>query len=385
VNFPIKLRGRLVLMDSTVDTDQDQPSFEPMLEVIEGDKAVKEPGYAIVPDAFEQVMAKYEGEIENFNEPIEPFYRNRFFIGTLCAFSGLMIGHFLVEPRVVEKVVTQEKPAVVATNTEAPKKPTVENVVKQPFRELKDIKEFDAWRPLNGGFPLPPKESQERLAGSITPTSPDFSSIPTSEIRGNSPRRGPLLPMDPGGIPSSLPDQNGIQEGTTNSGSEVTEPKKEEPKATVASEKFVVVSMNGPDPESGQSRLSGIASNLGGTARSFTHMSEEGAIESQCALMIIPAAKFQEAKSSIEKLGGASFDGEYNGVASRFQGVAQGRFTTRLAKLREKRKDLLVDFLEDAQPVKQITEAIDFESRAVSASRLGGNLSGKVVFLVMLK
>ena len=40
---------------------------------------------------------------------------------------------------------------------------------------------------------------------------------------------------------------------------------------------------------------------------------------------------------------------------------------------------------EAAQPVKQIIEAIDMESRAVSATRLPGGLSGKAVFRILLK
>jgi hypothetical protein len=56
-----------------------------------------------------------------------------------------------------------------------------------------------------------------------------------------------------------------------------------------------------------------------------------------------------------------------------------------LAKLKEKKKDLLVDFLDDAQPVKQINEAIDIETRAVSATRLAGGLAGKAVIRVQLK
>ena len=53
--------------------------------------------------------------------------------------------------------------------------------------------------------------------------------------------------------------------------------------------------------------------------------------------------------------------------------------------LAEQKEELLKDFEEAAQPVKQIIEAIDMESRAVSATRLPGGLSGKAVFRILLK
>lgn len=114
-------------------------------------------------------------------------------------------------------------------------------------------------------------------------------------------------------------------------------------------------------------------------------MNEDGSVEAQGVLVIIPASQFESVKSKIEALGGASVESNIEGNASSEQSRIQSVFTTRLAKLREKQKDLLVDFLEDAQPVKQIKEAIDLETRAVSATRLPSGLAGKVVIRVMLK
>jgi hypothetical protein len=379
-------------MDSNVETDQEQPKFEPVLEVVEGNGKGGDPEYAIVPDAFEQVMAKYEGLPEESTIPVEPFYKNRFFIGSVCAFAGLLVGHFVAEPKTIEKIVEQQKPVVLATNTPTPNptKLVTDPQVKQPFRELKDSKEFDPWKPLNGGFPVPPKDAQERIASTMGPIRGGFSQMPAPEISGRPGRRtGPILPLDPGSYPG-LPDQNGEtgngaadqNQNPKNSGETKTP---FEDKVVRTTEKYVSVSMNGPDPESGQGRLVSIANGMGGSGRTFTHMTEEGSIEAQGVILIVPMAKFEDTKRAIERLGGASVDGEYNGVASRYQGNAQGIFSSRLAKLREKRKDLLVDFLEDAQPVKQITEAIDIESRAVSATRLGGNLTGMVVFRILLR
>ena len=114
-------------------------------------------------------------------------------------------------------------------------------------------------------------------------------------------------------------------------------------------------------------------------------MAEDGTIEAQGVLLIIPASKYELAKTKIEGLGGATIDANVDGIASGEQSKIQGQFSARLSKLRDKHKDLLVDFLDDAQPVKQIKEAIDFEARAVSATRLPAGLSGKTVIRVLLK
>ena len=209
---------------------------------------------------------------------------------------------------------------------------------------------------------------------------------------------GDIVPMDPTEVGGPLPRVGGggitLPENPEPAGKTPGKVDPKDPQIPDANqqkfepagkERYVSMSMNGPDPSSGQSSLSGIANSLGGSARTFTHMSEDGTIESQGVLMIIPASKYEAAKTKIEALGGASIDANVEGNASGEQSKIQGTFITRLAKLREKQKDLLIDFLEDAQPVKQIKEAIDNESRAVSATRLPGGLTGKVVIRVMLK
>jgi hypothetical protein len=114
-------------------------------------------------------------------------------------------------------------------------------------------------------------------------------------------------------------------------------------------------------------------------------MTEEGTVEAHGVLIIVPASASDKVQSAIEALGGASIEMNNQGNASAFQGSISGIFNTRLKQLREKRVELLKDFEEAAQPVKQVIEAIDIESRAVSATRLPGSLSGKSVFRILLK
>ena len=369
---------------------------QPQLDIVEGlnlastEAEPVAPERAIVPDAFEQVLARIEAEEGPVYVSVpEPVYKSRPLIAALFMIGGLALGRLTMEPQVVTKVVEKIVPAAATAKPEVPML-----AVANPFRKLATTGEFDPWMPLNGGFPIPPPQTQgkllERPAGSgFNPE--DFSAPPRMS---GSVGTGGMIPFDPGaplkqggpGLPDAtgtavtpgpdqqLPDPNGKKPSEG-----------EKPANKVASEKYVSMSLSGPEPSSGQSRILGIASANGGTGRSFTHMTEEGSVEAQGVLIIVPATAAEKVQNAIEALGGASVEASYSGNAGAHQGSVSGMFNTRLKKLREKKEELLKDFEEAAQPVKQIIEAIDMESRAVSATRLPGGLSGKAVFRILLK
>ncbi|MEI7576257.1 MAG: hypothetical protein WCK51_05140 [Armatimonadota bacterium] len=367
---------------------------QPQLDIVEGlnlastEAEPVAPERAIVPDAFEQVLARVEADQGPVYVPVqEPVYKSRPLIAALFLMGGLALGRFTMEPQTITKVVEKIVPAAAMAKPEVPLL-----AVSNPFRKLASTAEFDPWMPLNGGFPIPPPQTQgkllERPSGGFNPE--DYN-LP-SPMRGNV---GGMIPFDPGAPLKpgpGLPDANGtgITPGVDpNQGLPDPNGKKpsagDNPGSKFASEKYVAMSLSGPEPSSGQSRILGIASANGGTGRSFTHMTEEGSVEAQGVLIIVPVSAADKVQKAIEGLGGASVDATNNGNAGAFQGSISGLFNARLKKLRDKKEELLKDFEEAAQPVKQIIEAIDMESRAVSATRLPGGLSGKAVFRILLK
>jgi hypothetical protein len=388
--FPIKLKGHLRLMESDLEPMHDTDSSEPILEIVEGDAASPKAETSIVPNAFETVLAqRSDGPPQNPIEADAPPYKNRAFIAAVCVVGGILAGRFTTQP--VEKTVyvDKDRPVLVANQNPSPSTP---RKIDNAFRDLADLKDFDPWQPMNGGFPLPPKETQANIVSRSGSPSTEFRPTPPPRMRGD------ITPLDPTEIGGPLPDirsdavtmpANPVPGGGNASkvkpgqdSNSTTGTQKDEP---AGKERYVAMSVTGADPSQGQSTLAGLASSLGGSARTFSHMTEDGSLEAQGILMIIPASKYEQAKSRIEALGGASIDTMVEGNASSEQSKIQGMFVSRLAKLREKQKDLLVDFLDDAQPVKLVKEGIDFETRAVSATRLPGGLAGKVVIRVLLR
>lgn len=371
-------------MESDLEKQHEIAQTEPVLEVVEGDAKDDSSEHSIVPNAFESVLEKVDEE-RKYVETEAPPYKNRAFIGIVCLVVGIIAGRLTTQPKIEKVVVEKEKPiaAVTPPASEPVKTPDVPKVDK-PFREFLNLGEFDPWQPMNGGFPLPPKDTQAKIVGrSGSPVPNGGGEIPTG-------LSGHITPMDPGEIGGPLPNLNGGElpaatGDTANEADKGNSGKATTPAQTSGQERYVSISMNGPEPTKGQASIEGMASALGGTSRTFTHMAEDGTVEAQCILVIIPAAKFNDAKAKIEALGGASVDATFEGNASDQQNRIQSPYITRLAKLRDKRKDLLVDFLDDAPVVKQINEAIDFETRAVSATRLPSGLAGKAVIQVRLK
>jgi len=378
--FPDKLKGHLRLMESEMEPTHDLPESEPVLEIVEGDAMVPETDKSIVPNAFESVLEKYDAP-PKFEDREAPPYKNRAFIAVLFLIAGIVAGRLTTQTQIVNRIIEKDRPVLVPTpsETKTPEAPKVDKA----FRDLTNLNEFDPWQPLNGGFPLPPKSTQAAIVSRS-------SGLP-SGVPQPSGLSGRISPLDPSDMGATLPAVGG--QGGSNlplnplPGGTTDKTKTETGTAAVVGgkEQYVSMSLDGPEPEKGQSSISGIASAVGGTARTFSHMAEDGTVESRGVLVIVPAGKFDEAKTKIAALGGATIDSTYEGVASERQTQIQSPFLSRLAKLQAKRKDLLVDFLDDAQPVKQINEAIDQETRAVSATRLPGNLGGKAVLRITLK
>ena len=390
--FPIKLEGHNRLKESDREPMQDSDATEPILTVVDGEvpegESAVEAETAIVPNAFETVLAKYdENHIPKYVEPEAPAYKNRAFIAAICIVGGIVAGRLTTQPKIETRIVNKDRPVLVASENPTAKEPQLNNA----FRDLADLKEFDPWQPMNGGFPLPPKSTQANIVSRSGSSNANFNPAPPS-------MRGSIEPMNPNDVVGPLPKIGGpgialpanpepggkASTKTSNDGNPTSVVGATKPEV-LGKERYVSMSVSGTEPSQGQNAISGIASTSGGSTRKFSHMNEDGSVEAQGVLVIIPASQFESVKSKIEALGGASVESNIEGNASSEQSRIQSVFTTRLAKLREKQKDLLVDFLEDAQPVKQIKEAIDLETRAVSATRLPSGLVGKVVIRVMLK
>lgn len=378
--FPIKLKGHLRLIESEPEPMHNSDSNEPILEIVDGDVAAPQADTSIVPNAFESILARVdEDQPPKYVEPEAPAYKNRAFIAAICIVGGILAGRFTAQPAVEKVIVNKDRPVIMASQTPKSEVPKVDNA----FRELADLKDFDPWQPMNGGFPLPPKSTQANIVSRSGAPSTAFSPSPPPTMTGS------ITPVNPEDITGPLPNVGGpgiAMPSNPVPGGSTPETNQQTPKAEPAGkERYVAMTVTGAEPSQGQSSLVSMANSLGGTANKFSHMNEDGTVEAQGVLIIIPASKYEQAKSKIEGLGGASIDSMNEGNASGEQSKIQGIFIARLTKLREKQKDLLVDFLDDAQPVKLIKEAIDMEVRAVSATRLPGGLTGKVVFRIMLK
>lgn len=386
--FPIQLRGLKDLNDSGWEAPEGRNVDQPQLELVEGSNLASTeaepvaPERAIIPDAFEQVLARIEADEAPIEAPsAEPIYKSRPLIAALCMIGGLALGRFTTEPQIITKVVEKLVPAVASAK---PNVPTL--AVANPFRKLATTGEFDPWQPLNGGFPLPPTQTQGKLLERSGGFNPEDYNAPSS-LKG---QVGGMIPFDPGAPQKpgeALPNAagTGVDPTTAPGTSTQTGAGTDVPTAKVVGERYVALTLSGPEPSAGQSRILSIASANGGSGRGFVHMTEEGTVEAHGVLIIVPASASDKVQSAIEALGGAAIEMNNQGNASAFQGSISGIFNTRLKQLREKRVELLKDFEEAAQPVKQVIEAIDIESRAVSATRLPGSLSGKSVFRILLK
>lgn len=371
-------------MDSdikAIEPELDAASEEvPALEVVEGD--AQEVDRSIVSTENSGVLVPYEEPKPRYVEPEQPAYKNRALIAMVFALVGIVAGRLTMEPKETVRIV--EKPTPAITNAEPPKAQDPVIVVVNPFRTLATTDEFDPWQPLNGGFPIPPKEVELAIAARSGYVAPP------ANLRGSGfAPSGPIEPWDPG-IQGNLPNvgDGGAtplpHDPVAGGGNNPTGTKPPVGQAG-GKDRYVAYNMNGPAPESGQKSLLSIAAGAGGTGRSFVHYGEDANVESHGVLLIVPAGQYEAVVKKIEALGGAEQEGNYEGDVIEQQSRIQGMFVTRLAKLNEKRKDLLVDFLEDAQPVKQVNEAIDQETRAVSATRLPGGITGKAVIRVLLK
>jgi hypothetical protein len=346
------------------DTNKGTEAIEEIVE------KVVIPETPVETNAFEEVMGKQKRKPKRMKTDGEPIYKSRVLLGVFGVVGGILIGKYVAEPKVVTKIVEKEKPVVDKLVT--PLKDS-----KSLFRNLKTAKEFDPWKPLNGGFPIPPAEEQQMYADAARnealgrPTDTMVARMPRP-MRGDA-GSGDIgaVPLDPSGalpdiIGEPLPSNGKGRKGETLPDTQGEKPVTK-PTNVTGGPHYLAISLGGGEP----GRVASVARNNGGEAREFSHVTEEGAVEAQGVLLVIPAAKYDKAKSDILKMGG-SVDGEYEGSPSSHQGQIQGIFVSRLAKLRSKKKDLLIDFQEDAPPVLALTEAIDIESRAVSATRVSG-------------
>ena len=74
-----------------------------------------------------------------------------------------------------------------------------------------------------------------------------------------------------------------------------------------------------------------------------------------------------KALSDIRKLGQVTAEDKSEGTVKSRQSRLSAIFNSRLTTLRKRREELLIQFLEDADPIKTIDAAIDREARAIQA------------------
>jgi len=333
-----------------------------------------------------------------FGQPYDPYrpeetteerwYLNRAFIAALCIFAGVLIGKFVqdrpVQPAIAaalqyqsDKDSTNEDPIPRSESGTEPAEP----LVKIPFRKLAAVEDFDPLNPLKGGFPIPPKKVEEKLVsgGQVRVIPPaDLRNLPgpmleplEGELPPFDPTSGDTQPAGPSGPGKGLPNPNG--QGTAES---------------VAVELDLPFAVGGAAVASADSvisRLNGIAAANGGKARTFDHMGVGGGVEGKAILLVVPIEKYAKAESAVRRVSGVSLDQSGRLSEGSRQSRLSAAFKTRLEELQQKRKELLVDFLEDSPVVKDIDVAIVAEARAVSASRLGGEAARQGAILVIVR
>ena len=310
-------------MESDREPMHDSDATEPILTVVDGDEAGRELAVptetAIVPDAFETVLAKYdENQPPKYVEPEAPAYKNRAFIAAICIIGGIVAGRLTTQPKVETRIVTKDRPVLVASENSSVKAPQLNNA----FRDLADLKEFDPWQPMNGGFPLPPKSTQANIVSRSSSSNANFSPAPPS-------LRGSIEPMNPNEVFGPLPktgapgialptnpEPGGKTPAKTSTDGGKTSVVGANKSDAVGKERYVSMSVSGPEPSQGQASIAGIASAVGGSTRKFSHMNEDGSVEAQGVLVIIPASQFEAVKTKIEALGGASVESNIEGNAS---------------------------------------------------------------------
>ncbi|HLO99844.1 MAG TPA: hypothetical protein VK171_14715, partial [Fimbriimonas sp.] len=267
-----------------------QVNDTPELEVIEGDIVEPQPDRSIVSTENNGVLVAYEEPKPRYVEPEQPAYKNRALIAAVFAMVGILAGRMTMAPKETVRIV--EKPIVIPAATNAPVEEPV-LAVANPFRNLANTEEFDPWQPLNGGFPIPPKDVELAIAARS-----GNAFRPPNMSGTNFDASGPIEPFDPallpGGLPSVTGDLNPLPNTPVPGGGSTTKPNEgTNPPPVAGKERYVQIAMNGPAPEAGQKSLLSIAAGAGGTGRSFVHYTEDGTVEAHGVLLIVPAGQYE--------------------------------------------------------------------------------------------
>lgn len=336
--------------------------------------------------------------LSSFGEPYSPYkpeesgeerwYLNRAFIAAACIFAGVLIGKFVqdrpVRPTIAAAIQYQSDKddiGVIPSAKPEDNGEVQEPLVKIPFRKLASAEDFDPLDPLKGGFPIPPKKVEEKLVsgGQVRVIPPaDLRNLPGPMLE---PLEGELPPFDPTSGETQASSASGPGKGLPNpSGGANPE--------TVAVELDLPYAVGGasvPSADGVVGRLSAIASSNGGKARTFDHMGVGGGVDGKAVLLVVPIEKYSKAESAVRGIPGVSLDQSGRLKEGPRQTRLSAAFKTRLEDLQQKRKELLVDFLEASPVVKDIDVAIVAEARAVSSSRLGGEAGRQGAILVIIR
>jgi len=381
-------------------SDQQLPKAEPSVQTDSGASSnasgVSEKGSGAEPNLGEK--AKGFSPFGQPNEPYRPeesteerWYLNRAFIAAACIFVGVLIGK-LVQDRPVQPVLAaavqyqaDRESAAIDLDPRKPKPAdSGEPLVKIPFRKLAAADDFDPIDPLKGGFPIPPKKVEEKLVsgGQVRVIPPaDLARLPGPMLE---PLEGELPPFDPTtGNTQPAPSGNGKGLPSLAGSEQATNATR--PVAVDLELPFAVGGASAPSADGIVSRLNAIAAANGGKARSFDHMNLGGAVEGRAVLIVVPIENYARAESAARKVSGVSLDQSGRLSEGSRQARLSASFKTRLEELQQKRKELLVEFLEDSPVVKDIDVAIVAEARAVSASRLGGESNRQGAILVIVR
>ena len=311
-------------------------------------------------------------------------------VPTVTGAIGLLAGYLIWG--------TREAPKPVATNTgtalyapdanEAPAR-----LGTLAARNLPTLDEWDALDPFDGGFPLPPDD----WAAPLLALNPPIPAVPqvasAAPLPGDRPGGGgspfvdtpmpPSLgrdigPLPPMRVPGELLPTN-PPVGTTPDG---TVPPAQAAETAPA---LITATLNGVNERAAASTISALGGKYGGAARTFTHMTPEGEVEAEGVLLLVAPSDASKAVADIRKLGALGNEDRSEGSAKSRQSRLSAPFVSRLASLRKRREELLVQFLEDADPIKQIDGAINQEAKALSAVRLSGAADRLTAIRIFLK
>ena len=333
----------------------------------------------------------------------EGFAPSPFVIGGITLAIGVLAGYLLFGQKPGARTTPQ---ASYATDAPAATPPRLGDLA---VNRLPSLDAWDPFDPFATGYPVPPDDYIPPLVppgppvpavppvpetapvapggapdsgGGFAPMGPpaitgDVPRLPPMTIPGFPPGGGPpeveVTPTDPNAKPGSSPDVT------------ATPPKTPQEAPFDGKVRYVAVEIQGVDPKRAKSAVAAVASKYKGASRTFTHYGADAIPDAEGVVVLVPMASADKALADIRKLGAASLDEDLTGSPAERAGKMRALFSKRLGELRKRRDELLVQFLPEAEPIKDLDAAIAAEARAIAAVRLTGAADRLAAIRVLLR